>query len=145
MPKTVSVKEFPALSLRALFLYRGSVHCPRSRKRGDSMNHLFDLAVARRVLLAGMLLAFGSATAAPGYTVTERDLRLIKVGMTTGEVERALGPPMWNFKYRNAPGPQWFYDVSGVVVPTVLEVAFDSNGIVILARDYPDLSRNISP
>ncbi len=96
-------------------------------------------------LLAGLCFALTGAWAASGYTVTEQKEHAIKPGMRADEVERILGRPMQNIRYRNARGPMWFYDVVGPPVPTILEIAFDADGRVVSAREYPDLERNSDP
>ena len=109
---------------------------------------------ARRLARIALPFAFacvfgcgGTAYAVRGHNVTEQQEHQVKIGMSQAEVRRILGPPMESVQYRNAPGPKWFYDVTGtaIPVPTVFEVAFDAHGNVISAREYPDLSRNVGP
>ena len=93
----------------------------------------------------GLVFAVGSANAAKGYNITEQQEQQITVGMRAADVERILGRPMQNIQYPSARGRMWFYDVIGMPMPTVFEVAFDANGVVVSAREYPDLSRNSGP
>ena len=104
-----------------------------------------NFGLARWLPLAALAFGVEAANAPSGYTITERQEEAIKVGMHAEDVQRILGHPMQNIQYRNARGPMWYYDVIGMVVPTVFEVAFDANGVVISAREFPDLSRNSGP
>jgi outer membrane protein assembly factor BamE (lipoprotein component of BamABCDE complex) len=113
--------------------------------RGDDMKPTPPHRPQRGWIVAVLLFAIQGADAASGYTVTEQQEQQIKVGMRAADVERILGRPMQNIKYPNARGPMWFYDVVGLPVPTVFEIAFDADGNVVSAREYPDLSRNSGP
>ena len=109
------------------------------------MNRIGNFRAGRSIFLTGLLLIVGAANASSGYTVTEQQEQAIKIGMNAAEVQRILGRPMQNRHYRNATGPSWFYDVPGMPVPTVFEIAFNADGKVTSAREYPDLSRNTGP
>ena len=109
------------------------------------MNRVGSAGLGRSMVLTGLLLIVGAANASSGYTVTEQQEQEIKIGMNTAEVQRILGRPMQNRHYRNATGPSWFYDVPGMPVPTVFEIAFSADGKVTSARECPDLSRNTGP
>jgi outer membrane protein assembly factor BamE (lipoprotein component of BamABCDE complex) len=109
------------------------------------MNRDRRSGVCRSVVLTGLVLLMEAANASSGYTVTEQQEQAIQVGMSAAEVQRILGRPMQNSHYRNATGPSWFYDVPGMPVPTVFEIAFSADGKVTSAREYPDLSRNTGP
>jgi hypothetical protein len=119
----------------------------KAMTQGDRMNAIRGAASSRWTVLATLLFMLGTAQAASGHNVTPQQEEQIRPGMSTSEVQRLLGRPMENIRYRNAPGPIWFYDVIGMIVPvpTIFEVAFDAEGKVISAREYPDLSRNSGP
>jgi outer membrane protein assembly factor BamE (lipoprotein component of BamABCDE complex) len=86
---------------------------------------------SRWLLAAGLMFGVAAAQAAGGFTVNHDQENSIKVGMTTTEVQQALGRPARNVKYGNEPGPTWAYNVVGTAEPmTVFEVDFSSDGKV---------------
>ena len=85
---------------------------------------------APRVLLAaGLFLGAAAAQAAGGFTVDKGQEALVKPGMSTAEVQSALGHPEEDIHYRNEPGPTFTYSVAGTE-DTVFDVDFAANGKV---------------
>lgn len=97
-----------------------------------------------RAICASTLIALGISTtpahAASGFSVTPQQGQRVNVGMTADEVQRLLGRPQSNVKYRNEPGPLWAYTVIGAVDPTFFSVSFGADGKVVATREYPDLT-----
>ena len=83
----------------------------------------------RWMLAAGLALGLGAAHAAGGSTTHEQEAQ-IKVGMTTQEVQAALGQPVRTVTYRKEPGPTWTYDVATAWSRSVFEIDFDAAGKV---------------
>jgi len=83
----------------------------------------------RVLLAAGLFLGAAAAQAAGGFTVTKGQEALVKPGMSTAEVQSALGHPEQNLHYRNEPGPTFTYSVAGTE-DTVFDVDFGANGQV---------------
>lgn len=86
---------------------------------------------ARPIIAISLLLGFAAAHAAGGFTATPDQEKSIAVGMTTSEVQQALGRPAITEKFRNEPGPTWSYNLIGFAnEPTLLDIDFGSNGQV---------------
>ena len=83
----------------------------------------------RTLLVAGLFLGAVAAQAAAGYTISQAQEGLVKPGMTTAEVQAALGHPSLNIHYHNEPGPTFTYDLAGVQ-DTVFDVDFAADGTV---------------
>jgi len=81
------------------------------------------------LLAAGLILGAAAAQAASGFTITKGQEVLVRPGMSTAEVQSALGHPEQNLHYRNEPGPTFTYSVAGTE-DTVFDVDFAANGRV---------------
>ena len=80
----------------------------------------------------------GSAHAAGGISVSQKDSQTIQTGMSAADVERRLGPPASNVKYRNEPGPIWLYHLNDAIDRSFFEVAFGQDGKVVSTSQYID-------
>jgi hypothetical protein len=108
-----------------------SVSNPVNQPKDDVMKFNLQPQTRRWLLAAGLVSGVAAAQAAGGFSVTPDQESSVKVGMTTTEVQQALGRPARNVKYRNEPGPTWAYNVVGNTAPiTVFEVDFSSDGKV---------------
>jgi hypothetical protein len=88
----------------------------------------------RVLLAAGLFLGAAAAQAASGFTVTKGQEVLVRPGMSTAEVQSALGQPDRDLHYRNEPGPTFTYQVSGTA-DTVFDVDFGADGRVASASE----------
>src|SRR6185295_14937407 len=100
------------------------------------MRSEIDLRATRLLLAAGLALSGAPALAANGVWMTQGEETAVKVGMTTTEVERALGQPARVITYRNAPGPTWTYHVVGAPFGmTDFDVSYGADGKVSYASE----------
>jgi hypothetical protein len=83
----------------------------------------------RALLAAGLFLGAVAAQAATGYTISKGQEDLVRPGMTTAEVQAALGKPSMHIHYRNEPGPTFTYDLAGMP-DTLFDVDFGADGKV---------------
>lgn len=88
--------------------------------------------MSRLVLAAGLVSGAAAVHAANGFTVRPNDESMAKVGMTTSEVQQALGRPDRIIKRRNKSNSQtWTYRVVGKSAQNVVfDVDFDADGKV---------------
>jgi hypothetical protein len=91
------------------------------------------------ILAAALGLAAAAAQAAAGFQVTKEQEALIKPGMSTDEVQRAIGRPSIHMKYRNEPGLTYTYRVLGSD-PMLFDVDFDAGGRVASVMERMDES-----
>jgi hypothetical protein len=88
-------------------------------------------------LLAVLLLALAEAHAASGFTVTTSQEDAVAIGMTTSQVQEALGRPARVAKYRISPGPIWTYRVIAPLFgKTEFNVEFGADDRVIAKSEY---------
>jgi outer membrane protein assembly factor BamE (lipoprotein component of BamABCDE complex) len=93
-------------------------------------------------LAAGLLFGAAAAQAASGFTVSENRETLIKEGMSTTEVQQALGRPAQMARFGNEPGPTWTYNVIGSPYPmAVFEVDFSADGKVVSTTEREQMIR----
>lgn len=85
--------------------------------------------LARTLLAAGLLMSVAAANAARGYDIRRAQESLVATGMTTAEVQQALGHPAQDVQYRNEPGPTFTYRVVETS-DTVFDVDFGADGRV---------------
>lgn len=83
----------------------------------------------RVLLAAGLFLSVAAAQAASGFTVNPSQEALVTPGMSTAEVQLALGRPAQSIKYGNEPGPTFTYQVIGKK-DTLFDVDFGGDGKV---------------
>lgn len=89
-----------------------------------------------RALLATSLLMGFAFAHAEGRTVRTDQERLIKPGMTTAEVQSALGKPSKNVQYSNEQGRTWTYNVAGKMDQRVVfDVDFSIDGKVTSSKE----------
>jgi outer membrane protein assembly factor BamE (lipoprotein component of BamABCDE complex) len=84
---------------------------------------------ARWLLAVGLAAGVATANAASGFNVTKDQEALIAPGMSTVEVQSALGRPAHNVRYANEPGRTWTYRTIGST-ETVFDVDFGADGRV---------------
>jgi len=90
----------------------------------------------RWLLAAGLAFSGAAALAANGVWMTQSEETAVKVGMTTTEVEQALGQPARVITYRNAPGPTWTYHVVGAPFGmTDFDISYGADGRVSYASE----------
>lgn len=85
------------------------------------MNFSLKTQTARSLFAVGALLTVAAAHAAGGFVVSPNQEAMVKVGMSTTEVQQALGRPAHNVKFGNEPGPTWSYQVSGAPLVGISE------------------------
>lgn len=90
------------------------------------------------IAVLALLASIGSVQAAGGISITQSEARRVTSGMSTAEVERLLGRPASNVKYRSDPGPIWLYHVTDAIDPVFFEIAFGSDGRVSGTSQYVD-------
>ena len=86
--------------------------------------------IAPWLFATGLALGAGVASASNGFTVTHEQESLVKVGMSAGEVQQALGQPARTATLRNQSGPTWTYDVAASWDHAVFQIDFDGAGKV---------------
>lgn len=94
--------------------------------------------LARWGLAACAVAALGTAQAAGGISVTQREAARITAGMSVDEVRGLLGRPASDVQFRNEPGPIWLYHVTDAIDPVYLEIAFGKDGRVTGTSQYVD-------
>ena len=100
------------------------------------MRYEINLRAMRLLLAAGLAFSGTAALAANGVWMTQAEETAVRVGMTTTEVERALGQPARVITYREAPGPTWTYHVVGAPFGmTDFDVSYGSDGRVLFASE----------
>ena len=88
--------------------------------------------------LSTAVLAFSAAAAGAqnGVTITQSHEAFVTVGMSSTEVDRALGRPARIVTYRDAPGPTWTYHVVGAPFGmTDFDVSYGADGRVLFASE----------
>ena len=104
---------------------------------------------ARALLASGALLGTAAAhaidwsgfswAAANRYNVTQSQEALVRPGMTSSEVQMALGPPAHAVKFPSEPGPTWTYRVTDTpFTHLVFDVDFGADGKVVAASQRMD-------
>lgn len=89
-------------------------------------------STSRALLAAGLFAAVASAQAASGFTVSHEQESMVQAGMSTSEVEQALGRPAERMHYLSEAGPTWTYTLNGPQDPvTVFVVQFGADGHVV--------------
>jgi hypothetical protein len=87
-------------------------------------------------IAAGLVFFSAAAQGQSGVTITQSEETRVRVGMSTAEIERAMGRPARIINYRNAPGPTWTYHVVGAPFGmTDFDVSFDAEGRVLWASE----------
>jgi len=100
------------------------------------MRSEINLRATRLLLAAGLAFSGAAALAANGVWMTQGEESAVKVGMTTTEVERALGQPARVITYRDAPGPTWTYHVVGAPFGmTDFDISYGADGKVSYASE----------
>ena len=91
---------------------------------------------ARWLLSAVLAFSAAAAGAQNGVTITQSHEAFVTVGMSSTEVDRALGRPARIVTYRDAPGPTWTYHVVGAPFGmTDFEVSYGADGRVLFASE----------
>ena len=100
------------------------------------MRSEINLRATCLLLAAGLAFSGAAALAANGVWMTQGEESAVKVGMTTAEVERALGQPARVITYRDAPGPTWTYHVVGAPFGmTDFDISYGADGKVSYASE----------
>jgi hypothetical protein len=94
------------------------------------------LTASACLLAAALAIGAAPAMAADpgGFQVSKAQQDMVRAGMSTDEVRKAIGQPSRIYNYRNEPGPTWTYNVIGENCATVYEVDFGPDGKVIKAK-----------
>ncbi len=88
------------------------------------------------LLAAGLAFGAAAAQAASGVTITASDETKVALGMTTTEVQQALGRPADKITYRNESGPTWASEVDGSPFGvTEFDIDFGPDGKVVQASE----------
>jgi hypothetical protein len=89
------------------------------------------LRTVRVLLTAALVLVAALAQATNGITISRDQESLVLPGMSTTEVQRAIGLPDAIAPHRVDPGTIWTYEVAGEEFPVILfDVDFGSDGKV---------------
>jgi hypothetical protein len=95
------------------------------------MMQVKSVSLASRILLAaGLVFGAVAAQAAGGITIEKSQEGLVRLNMSTADVQQALGRPSRNIQYGNEPGPTFSYHVLGTE-ETLFEVDFGGDGKVV--------------
>lgn len=93
--------------------------------------------VSRALMAGGLFVCVAAAQAATGYNVSDHQEAMIHAGMTSAQVNRALGTPDTKLQYPSSSGPTWSYNDPDGVLPGAFHVNFGPNGKVASADEIP--------
>lgn len=100
------------------------------------MTSKLNLRASRCLLVTVVALSAAAAIAANGMWITQNQESSVKTGMSTADVEQALGRPARVVNYPNTPGPTWIYHVEGATFGrTDFDVSFGGDGRVLNASE----------
>jgi outer membrane protein assembly factor BamE (lipoprotein component of BamABCDE complex) len=99
-----------------------------------------NLRFARGLLAVGLATGLATAYAATGVNITTKQENMITAGMTTQQVQSAIGRPEHVARYVNEQGPTWTYGVQGAVglgggEAAVFDVDFGADGRVVTVEE----------